>query len=57
MCVQVGTFVDTSVREFACRLEGRACVMSELCGDGVASLSVSELVSAVATESGKIYWW
>ncbi len=31
VCVQVGTFVDTSVREFACRLEGRACVMSELC--------------------------
>lgn len=45
------------MREFASRLEMRACVISEWSGESVASLSVSELVSAVATESGKIYWW
>lgn len=49
--------MDMSVHDFASRLEGCACVISELNGESVASLSVSELVSAVATESGKIYWW
>ncbi len=55
--LQVATFVDGSVREFASRLEGKAVAVSELSGESISTLSVSELVSAIATESGKVYWW
>ncbi len=49
--------MDGSVREFASRLEGKAVAVSELSGESISTLSVSELVSAIATESGKVYWW
>jgi len=45
------------VGDFGARLQNKAVSISELNGDPVTFLSASELVSAIATESGKIYWW
>ena len=39
------------------QLEQKAQHFSELNGETVSALRVSELLSAVVTESGKVYWW
>ena len=39
------------------QLEQKAQYFSELSGETITALHVSELLSAVVTETGKIYWW
>ena len=45
------------MRGVAQRLEIKAQVHTELSGETINQLHVSELVSAVVTESSKIFWW
>lgn len=55
--LQLATWVDSSVRGMAHQLELKAQTYAELAGEVVSQLHVSEIVSAVVTETHKIYWW
>ena len=60
LCVsvlQLATWLDSSVSSVSSQLEQKAQHFSELSGETITGLQVSELFSAVVTESGKIYWW
>ena len=57
VCLQLATWVDESIRGVAQRLELKAQTYAELAGEVVTQLHVSEVVSAVVTETNKIYWW
>lgn len=45
------------MRGLAKRLEVKVHSYPELSGETITHLHVSELVSAVVTESSKIFWW
>ena len=53
----MATWVNETVRGVAKRLEVKAYLYPELGGEIVGQLFVSEVVSAVVTESNKIFWW
>lgn len=53
----MATWINETVRGVAQRLEMKAQLHSELSGETMNQLHVSELVSAIVTESSKIFWW
>ncbi len=55
--VQLASWTDETVRGVAQRLELKVLASPELSGETLSQLYVSELVSAVVTESNKIFWW
>ena len=55
--LQLATWLDSSVSSVSSHLEQKAQHFSELSGESITFLHVSELLSAVVTETGKIYWW
>ena len=55
--LQLAAWLDSSVSSVSSQLEQKAQHFTELSGETVTSLHVCELLSAVVTESGKIYWW
>ena len=54
---KLATWLDSSVSSVSSQLEQKAQHFSELNGETISGLHISELLSAVVTESGKIYWW
>ncbi len=53
----MATWVNETVRGVAQRLEMKVQLYPELSGETITQLHVSELVSAVVTDSSKIFWW
>ena len=53
----MATWTNETVRGVAQRLEVKVQPYPELNGETITQLHVSELVSAVVTETSKIFWW